>query len=157
MVGPDMHIANSQTAADDPNAFARRGYDLMKLLVARDWLTKYSPEHCDLVTGFYVPALECAVRYDRSTGYFSAYALALAARGIEGLVRNGGRMRLVVGCTLKPQDLAAIQQGADLRDTVEAALLTEPLGAADPAVDAALAAQAFVEREERFASRIFAL
>ena len=71
-----------------------------KRLSERHWLTKYSPEQGDLVTGFYVPALECAVRYDRSTGYFSAYALALAARGIEGLVRNRGRMRLVVGCTL---------------------------------------------------------
>jgi uncharacterized membrane protein len=43
------------------------------LLTARSWATKYSPESGDLVTGFYVPALECAVRYDRSTGYFSAY------------------------------------------------------------------------------------
>jgi hypothetical protein len=109
----------------------------MRLLTARDWLTKYSPEQGDLVTVFYVPALECAVRYDRSTGYFSAYALALAARGIEGLVRNRGRMRPVVGCTLNPQDVAAIQKGADLRDTVEAALLAEPLGTEDSsAVDA---------------------
>jgi SNF2 family DNA or RNA helicase len=109
----------------------------MRLLPARDWLTKYSPESGDLVADFYVPALECAVRYDRSTGYFSAYALAVAARGIEGLVRNRGRMRLVVGCTLKPQDVAAIQKGADLRDTVEAALLAEPLGTEDSAaVDA---------------------
>ena len=62
----------------------------MKRLTDREWLTKYSPEQGDLVTRFYVPALECAVRYDRSTGYFSAYALALAARGIEGLVCNRG-------------------------------------------------------------------
>jgi len=77
------------------------------LLTARSWATKYSPESGDLVTGFYVPALECAVRYDRSTGYFSAYALALAARGIEGLVSNRGRMRLVVGCTLSAEHVAA--------------------------------------------------
>ncbi|NCC26725.1 MAG: helicase [Gammaproteobacteria bacterium] len=109
----------------------------MRLLPARNWLTKYSPESGDLVADFYIPALECAVRYDRSTGYFSAYALALAARGIEGLVRNQGRMRIVVGCTLKPQDVAAIQQGADLRDRVEAVLLAEPLCSDDAtAVDA---------------------
>ena len=46
----------------------------MKRLAGRDWLVKYSPEQGDLVTRFYVPALECAVRYDRSTGFFSAYA-----------------------------------------------------------------------------------
>src|SRR5260370_36007973 len=57
-------------------------------------------EHCrvegndgDLVTMFYVPALECGVRYDRLTGYFRARALMLAARGLEGLIRNGGRRR----------------------------------------------------------------
>ena len=83
----------------------------MKLLKATDWLIKYTPEQGDLVSQFYVPALECAVRYDRSTGFFSAYALALAARGIEGLVGNQGRMRLIVGCTLSDQDLAAITEG----------------------------------------------
>ena len=99
----------------------------MKQLTGRDWLIKYTPEQGDLVAQFYVPALECAVRYDRSTGFFSAYALALAARGIEGLVRNQGRMRLIVGCTLTDQDLAAIEKGEDLRDTVEAVLLATPL------------------------------
>ena len=71
-------------------------------LNAREWRLKYTPDDGDLVAQFYVPALECAVRYDRATGYFGAEALALAMRGIEGLVRNNGRMRLIVGCTLKP-------------------------------------------------------
>ena len=65
------------------------------------------------------PALETAVRYDRSTGYFSATALTLAARGIEGLVRNNGRMRLVVGCTLAQAEIDAIEKGQKLRDAVE--------------------------------------
>jgi hypothetical protein len=29
-------------------------------------------------------------------------------RGFENLVHNGGRMRLVVGCNLEPEELAAI-------------------------------------------------
>ena len=70
------------------------------MLRDRGWKLKYTPEDGDLVAGFYIPALLEAVRYDRLTGYFNAAALALAARGIEGLVRNGGRMRLLVGCTL---------------------------------------------------------
>ena len=51
-----------------------------------------------LIALFYVPALSCTVRYDRMTGYFSADALALAARGIQNLIANEGYMRLVVGC-----------------------------------------------------------
>ena len=63
----------------------------MSLLCDREWKLKYTPDDGDLVAIFYIPALECATRYDRLTGYFRARALALAARGIEGLVRNSGR------------------------------------------------------------------
>ena len=55
------------------------------MLTDRTWKLKYTPDDGDLVDLFYVPALQDAVRYDRLTGYFGAGALALAARGIEGL------------------------------------------------------------------------
>ena len=85
-----------------------------------------------------MPALEDAERYDRLTGYFNAGALALAARGIEGLVRNGGHMRLVVGCTLDPAEIAAIEQGERLRDLVERRLAGVPLAPPDAGGAAAL-------------------
>ena len=81
------------------------------MLCSRTWKLKYTPDDGDLVNLFYVPALEDAERYDRLTGYFNARALTLAARGIEGLVRNGGRMRLVAGCTLAPPEIEAIEKG----------------------------------------------
>jgi hypothetical protein len=82
------------------------------------WQTSYRHEDGDLIELFYVPALRCAMAYDRMTGYFSADALALAARGIQHLIRNGGRMRLLVGCTLDRDEIAAIEQGYDLRQKV---------------------------------------
>lgn len=91
----------------------------MSLLSDRDWKKKYTPDDGDLVSSFYIPALKCAVRYERSTGFFTASALALAARGIEGLVRNGGRMRLIVGCTLSEAEVAAVEKGAALYEAVE--------------------------------------
>lgn len=99
----------------------------MSLLRDRRWKLKYTPDHGDLVDLLYVPALECAVRYDRLTGYFNARALALAARGIEGLVRNSGRVRLLVGCTLEKAEVDAITHGAELRDQVKSHLLRYPL------------------------------
>ena len=102
-------------------------YDNMSLLCDREWKLKYTPDDGDLVTLFYVPALECAVRYDRLTGYFRARALMLAARGLEGLIRNGGRMRLLVGCTLDQPEVDAIAKGAECRDQVKAHLLANPL------------------------------
>jgi SNF2 family DNA or RNA helicase len=97
------------------------------ILSDRTWKLKYTPDDGDLVRLFYVPALETAVRYDRSTGFFSASALTLAARGLEGLVRNNGRMRLVVGCTLAQAEIDAIEKGLRLRDAVEQKIGACPL------------------------------
>ena len=108
------------------------------MLRDRDWKLKYTPDDGDLVEMFYVPALEDAERYDRLTGYFNAYALKLASRGIEGLVRNGGRMRLVVGCTLDEPEIEAIKRGEDLRVRVEAKLASLPLAPPDGASEDAL-------------------
>ncbi|MCB1884753.1 MAG: DEAD/DEAH box helicase family protein [Geminicoccaceae bacterium] len=110
----------------------------MSLLPDRDWQAKYTPEDGDLVRGFYVPLLERAVRYDRTTGYFTASALAAAARGVAGLVKNGGRMRLVVGCTLDAAEVAAIERGLSLRDAVAGRLTRSPLEAEAAGMDAAL-------------------
>ncbi len=108
------------------------------MLRDRSWRLKYTAEDGDLVRLFYVPALEDAARYDRLTGYFNAGALALAARGIEGLVRNDGRMRLVIGCTLQPAEIAAVERGEALRALVERHLESLPLAPPDPAAVGAL-------------------
>ena len=108
------------------------------MLPDHSWKLKYTPEHGNLVDLFYVPALEDAQRYDRLTGYFSAGALALAARGIEGLVRNDGRMRLLVGCTLEPPEVAAIRTGEQLRERVRNHLHDLPLAPPDAEAKGAL-------------------
>src|SRR4051812_10158529 len=94
------------------------------LLPSDYWETSYRHEDGDLVVLFYVRALGCAVEYDRLTGYFSADALALAARGIERLIANGGKMRLIVGCTLDEDEVRAIDEGYDLRAQVDKKLAT---------------------------------
>jgi hypothetical protein len=103
------------------------------VLTGREWKPAYETEDGDLVELFYNPALACATSYDRMTGYFSANALALAARGIAGMIANAGHMRLVVGCTLNPPEVEAIRKGHDLRALVEAKLATVPLDPPDEA------------------------
>lgn len=103
----------------------------MPLLTDYDWRTKYDPDEGPLIQQFYLAALSCAQRYDRTTGYFSATALAIAARGIEGLVLNAGRMRMVVGCTLGQPEADAIEKGQSLKDTVAGMLLAMPLAGAN--------------------------
>jgi len=66
----------------------------------------------DRLHDFYIPALERSVRYDRSTGYFSSSALAIAAAGVARFIRNGGKMRLLCGAQLSRDDVAAIKNGS---------------------------------------------
>ena len=101
------------------------------MLRDRNWRIRYTPDDGDLVRLFYIPALQDAARYHRLTGYFNASALALAARGIEGLVRNNGHMRLLVGCTLEAGEIEAIERGEALREQVERHLVQLPLAPPD--------------------------
>ncbi len=126
----------------------------MPLLRDHEWRLKYTPDEGNLVRELYVPLLGAAVRYDRLTGYFSASALALAARGIEGLVRNDGRMRMVVGCTLDPAEVSAIEAGARLRDQVGARLATAPLLPADAGMAQALELLAWLVAQGRLEVKV---
>lgn len=90
------------------------------------WRLKYSREDGDLVSRFYVPALSSAIRYDRTTGYFRAGSLALAARGIENLALANGKMRLLVGCTLGEEEVRAIERGLEASAIIGEKLELEP-------------------------------
>ena len=50
----------------------------------------YDSDTDNALTDFYIPALANSILYDRLTGFFSSTTLAAAAKGIAGLVKNGG-------------------------------------------------------------------
>jgi superfamily II DNA or RNA helicase len=77
----------------------------------------------DPLANFYIPALSASVRYDRSAGFFSSSALAVAAAGVARLIQNGGHMRLLVGASLDEGDVEAIRKGHDLQERVTTRLL----------------------------------
>lgn len=68
----------------------------------------------DALHEFYVPALSCAVAYDRSVGYFRSSSLSVAAKGVSRFVRGGGRMRLLVGAEIAPEDRDALRGVAEI-------------------------------------------
>jgi len=76
----------------------------------------------DRLHEFYIPALERSVRYDRTAGFFSSAALAIATAGIVRLIANGGRMRLLCGAQRTKEDVEAIRRGDDLKGRVGAAM-----------------------------------
>lgn len=77
----------------------------------------------NILHDFYIPALRSSVRYDRVAGYFRSSSLAAASQGFSAFAAAGGRMRLVVGADLEPDDVAAILAGD--RQRLEAGLIRE--------------------------------
>lgn len=70
----------------------------------------YDSDVDNILVDFYVPALAYSVQYLRLTGFFSSTSLAVAAKGISGLVRNGGKMRLITGAKFHGRDIEAIRK-----------------------------------------------
>src|SRR2546430_5359423 len=70
----------------------------------------------------YIPLLSASVRYDRETGYFDTSSFVVVASGLARLIRNGGRMRLLMGVhNLSPE----IESAQELSRERAERLLTE--------------------------------
>jgi superfamily II DNA or RNA helicase len=83
-----------------------------------NWKIRYRSSQDNLLKDFYVPALERAVLYQRSAGYFSTGTLVVAARGLIHLIKNGGKMQLVVSPNFSEEDITAIEKGYKNKEEV---------------------------------------
>ncbi|MGK7376926.1 DEAD/DEAH box helicase family protein [Planococcus sp. 1R117A] len=72
----------------------------------------------NMVNDFYIPVLEKAVRYDRAVGFFSSTALIEITRGLAGLIRNKGKVRIIASPRLSEEDIEAIHFGYKSREEV---------------------------------------
>lgn len=68
----------------------------------------YSSDYDDILNRFYIPVLKESIEYDRFAGFFSSSSLAVSARGILGLIDNGGHMKLVVSPKLTKDDVKVL-------------------------------------------------
>jgi len=89
-----------------------------KGLRSHRWLLSYKTSSTiidgrpvDMLHDFYIPALSLAVQYDRMAGYFRSSSLAAAAQGFSTFIGRQGKMRLIVGADLEPDDVRAILDG----------------------------------------------
>lgn len=67
---------------------------------------------------FYIPLLKEAVIYKRAVGFFSSSILIEIGKGINGLVKNGGSIKLIASPNLSEKDIEAIRYGYKKRDEV---------------------------------------
>lgn len=67
---------------------------------------------------FYVPLLKEAVSYKRAVGFFSSSILVEISKGIVGLIKNGGKIQLIVSPYLSEEDINAIKDGYSKREEI---------------------------------------
>jgi len=90
--------------------------------------SSYDSDQDDIVNDFYIKVLNEATNYDRIAGFFSSSSFYVSARGIAQFVRNGGRMRLIVGAHMNAADISAIIEGKEKPDEVVSRMFGESLG-----------------------------
>lgn len=79
---------------------------------------EYRTYTSNIIRDFYIPVLECSVLYQRAVGFFSSSAMIQLLEGLESLIRNKGKIQLIVSPKLDERDIEAIAQGYLLRDSV---------------------------------------
>lgn len=72
----------------------------------------------NMVHDFYVPLLREAIVYKRAVGFFSSSVLIEISKGISGLVKNGGHIKLIASPKLTDDDINAIRYGYEQREKI---------------------------------------
>lgn len=83
----------------------------------------YKTNKINIVREFFIPVMKESVLYKRAVGFFSSSALIDMAKGISGLIRNGGSIRFIVSPYLSEEDIEAIKRGYDARAVVVESLI----------------------------------
>lgn len=72
----------------------------------------------NILNDFYKPLFKCTKSYDRAVGFFSSEVLEANLKGILSLVKNGGRIRLVIGHPISEEEFSAIKYYDDYSSTL---------------------------------------
>lgn len=78
----------------------------------------YRTSDDDVINDFLIPCLNSSVMYKRAAGFFSSTALVKLSYGISGLIKNNGKMQLVVSPDLSPEDIEAIKIGYQKKEDI---------------------------------------
>jgi len=69
----------------------------------------YDSDYDDILNDFYIPVLSNSISYKRLCGLFSSTTLAIAAKGIIGLIKNAGKIKLICGSSFNKEDIEVIK------------------------------------------------
>lgn len=72
----------------------------------------------NIAKDFYIPLLNESISYKRAVGFFSSSSLIEISKGISGLIRNGGKIKVLASPNLSEEDINAIRKGYKKREEV---------------------------------------
>lgn len=72
----------------------------------------------NIINNFYIPLLNESILYQRSVAYFSSESLYEISFGIVNLLKNNGRIQLIVSPILSEEDIEAINRGYKKREEI---------------------------------------
>ncbi|MGL5204407.1 MAG: DEAD/DEAH box helicase family protein [Cetobacterium sp.] len=81
----------------------------MDLFEKLDLKTSYRSDEDNIYCDFLEKCLKNSISYDRAVGYFTSDSLYLLLEGVENLIRNNGKMRVVTSPQLSEKDVLAIK------------------------------------------------
>jgi|APSaa5957512622_1039677.scaffolds.fasta_scaffold06119_2 superfamily II DNA or RNA helicase len=76
----------------------------------------YSTANDNVAEEFYIPVLKEAIKHDIAVGYFTTNGLLMILQGIEGLVKNNGKMRILIGDPLTQEEYDALDGNSYVHD-----------------------------------------
>jgi len=79
---------------------------------------KYRSSNDNIVNDFYIPILDNSKLYKRAVGFFSSSSLLQISKGITGLLKNNGEIKLIASPELNKKDVEAINKGYEDRNKV---------------------------------------
>jgi superfamily II DNA or RNA helicase len=76
----------------------------------------YSTIKDDIPEMFLIPILASSLEYKRSVGYFSCDTLIYLSKGMNDLINNEGKVKIITSINLSDQDISILRQGYEQRE-----------------------------------------
>jgi len=77
---------------------------------------KYNSSKCDVIEEFYNPVLAKTVTYKRAVGYFSSKILVEYVRSLKSLIKNEGKIQLLISPFVSVEDFSVIKEATNINE-----------------------------------------
>lgn len=81
--------------------------------------------YSDNISDFFNNVLDQSTKYLRAAAYFSSTSIKVLSRGLKGLIRNNGQVKMLVSVIISDKDQEAIMRGITNKEDIISNIFTE--------------------------------